>query len=397
MENNKQATGSDTQDRRALSRRDFLAKTALIGAGVAVGPWLWSACSDRPQEIANTSNKGLDGGKNKMKTRKLGQLEVSELGAGAMSISANYGPPADRNQGIEVIRAAHEKGVTFFDTAEVYGPYTSEELVGEALAPFRDKVVIASKFGFEFDANGKATGGLNSQPEHIRKVVEDSLKRLKTDRIDLYYQHRVDPKVPIEEVAGAIRDLINEGKVLHFGLSEASAKTIRRAHAVQPVAAVQTEYSFMERDVERNGVLQTCEELGIGFVPWGPVGMGYLTGRMDANTRFDPKTDLRSGFDRFSPENMAANMPVVELLKRFAEKRNATPSQIALAWLMARKPFIVSIPGTRNMDHLNENLGALNVQLTPADLSELETAFSQLKVHGGRMNEMQMQVVDQTA
>lgn len=314
-----------------------------------------------------------------------------------MSISANYGPPADRNQGIQVIRAAHEKGVTFFDTAEVYGPYTSEELVGEALAPFRDKVAIASKFGFEFDANGKATGGLNSRPEHIKGVVEDSLKRLRTDRIDLYYQHRVDPKVPIEEVAGAVKDLIREGKVLHFGLSEASAKTIRRAHAVQPVTAVQTEYSFMERDVEKNGVLQTCEELGIGFVPWGPVGMGYLTGSMDADTKLDPKTDLRAGFDRFSPENMAANMPVVELLRRLAGKKNATPSQVALAWLMAREPFIVPIPGTRNVDHLNENLGALNVQLTPAELSELETAFSKIKVHGGRMNEIQMRVVDQTA
>ena len=329
-----------------------------------------------------------------MRTRKLGQLEVSEIGAGAMSISANYGPPADRNQGIQVIRAAHEKGVTFFDTAEVYGPYTSEELVGEALAPFRDRVAIATKFGFDIEGG---SGGLNSRPEHIKKVVEDSLKRLKTDRIDLYYQHRVDPKVPIEEVAGAVKDLIREGKVLHFGLSEASAKTIRRAHAVQPVAAVQTEYSFMERDVEKNGVLQTCEELGIGFVPWGPVGMGYLTGKMDANTKLDPKTDLRTTFDRFSPENMAANMPVVELLKRFAEKKNATPSQIALAWLVAQKPFIISIPGTRNMDHLNENLGAINVQLTPADLSELENAFSKLKVHGGRMNEMQMKVVDRTA
>jgi aryl-alcohol dehydrogenase-like predicted oxidoreductase len=305
--------------------------------------------------------------------------------------------PADRNQGIQVIRAAHEKGVTFFDTAEVYDPYTSEELVGEALAPFRNKVVIASKFGFEFDANGQAIGGLNSRPEHIKKVVEDSLKRLRTDRIDLYYQHRVDPKVPIEEVAGAVKDLIREGKVLHFGLSEASEKTIRRAHAVQPVTAVQTKYSFMERDVEKNGVLQTCEKLGIGFVPWGPVGMGYLTGRMDANTKLDPKTDLRTTFDRFSPENMAANMPVVELLKRVTEKKNATPSQIALAWLMARKPFIVSIPGTRNMDHLNENLGALKVQLPPADMSEIESAFSKFKVHGGRMNEMQMQVVDQTA
>ena len=227
-------------------------------------------------------------------------------------------------------------------------------------------------------------------------MVEASLKRLKTDRIDLYYQHRVDPKVPIEDVAGAIKDLIKEGKVLHFGLSEASAKTIRRAHAVQPVTAVQTEYSLMERDPEKNGVLKTCEELGIGFVPWGPVGMGYLTGKMDAHTKLDPKTDLRSGFDRFTPENLAANMPVVDLLKRFARKKNATPSQIALAWLLAQKPWIVPIPGTRNIDHLNENLGAINVQLTPADLSEIETAFSKIKVHGGRMNEMQMQIVDQT-
>lgn len=389
---NKQPTGPNTH-----SRRDFLTKSALAAAGLAIV----SSCASSDQatqrgEIANTKGKEVDGGKNKMKTRKLGSLVVSEIGAGCMSISANYGPPADRTQGINVIRTGHERGVTFFDTAEVYGPYTNEELVGEALAPFRDKVVIASKFGFEFDANGKATGGLNSRPEHIKKVVDDSLKRLKTDRIDLYYQHRVDPKVPIEDVAGAIKDLITEGKVLHFGLSEASAKTIRRAHAVQPVAAVQTEYSFMERGVEKNGVLQTCEELGIGFVPWGPMGMGYLTGKMDANTKLDPKTDLRATFDRFTPENMAANMPIVDLLKRFAEKKSATPSQVALAWLMTRKPFIVSIPGTRNMDHLNENLGAINIQLTPGDLSELESEFSKLKVNGGRMNEMQMKVVDQT-
>jgi len=311
-----------------------------------------------------------------------------------MSISANYGPPADKNQGIKVIREAYEKGVTFFDTAEVYGPFTNEELVGEALAPFRDKVAIATKFGFEFDASGKATGGLNSRPEHIKKVVEASLKRLKTDRIDLYYQHRVDPAVPIEDVAGAIKDLIKAGKVLHFGLSEASAKTIRRAHAVQPVTAIQTEYSLMERSPERNGVLATCEELGIGFVPWGPVGMGYLTGKMDTNTKLDPKTDFRSGFDRFSPENLAANMPVVDFLRRFAEKKNATPSQIALAWLMAQKPFIVSIPGTRNIDHLTENLGATNVHLMPTDLREIETAISKIKVHGGRMNAMQMQIVE---
>jgi len=379
MKKNKQATGSNTHDRRALSRRGFLANTALIGAGLAVGPLSWAASSDQPKEINN------------MKTRSLGKLKVSAIRSGCMSISANYGPPAPRDQGIKVIRTAFEKGVTFFDTAEVYGPYTNEELVGEALAPFRDQVAIATKFGFDVEA-----GGLNSRPEHIKKVVEASLKRLKTNRIDLYYQHRVDPKVPIEDVAGAIKDLIKEGKVLHFGLSEASARTIRRAHAVQPVTAIQTEYSLMERDPEHNGVLQTCEELGIGFVPWGPVGMGYLTGKIDAHTTLDPRTDLRSGFDRFSPENLAANKPVIDVLRRFAEKKNSTPAQFALAWLLAQKPWIVPIPGTRNLDHLNENLGAIHVQLTPADIHEFETDFSTIKVHGGRMNEEQMKVVDQT-
>ena len=309
-----------------------------------------------------------------------------------MSISANYGPAASTAQGIDTIRAAHEKGVTLFDTAEVYGPYTSEELVGEALAPIRDQVKIATKFGFEIDG----TAGLNSRPERIKQVAEASLKRLKTDRIDLFYQHRVDPNVPIEDVAGAIKELIQEGKVLHFGLSEPSAGTIRRAHAIQPVTAVQTEYSVMERSPEHNGVLAACEELGIGFVPWGPIGMGYLTGKIDASTRFDPKTDLRSTFDRFSPENLAANMPFVALLKQFAEKKGATPSQIALAWLLAQKPFIVPIPGTRNIDHLNENLGALRVELTPDDLRAFGTALATLTVHGGRMNEMQMGLVDQT-
>jgi len=381
MRENKQATVSNTRDCRAFSRRDFLANTALLGAGFAAGPSLWAASSDQPKAI------------NKMKTRKLGQLEVSELGAGCMSISANYGPPAPREQGIKVIRTAHEKGVTLFDTAEVYGPYTNEELVGEALAPIRDKVHIATKFGFNLEGTG---GGLNSQPGHIKKVAEASLKRLRTNRIDLFYQHRVDPKVPIEEVAGAVKDLIKEGKVLHFGLSEASAKTIRRAHAVQPVSAVQTEYSLMERSPEKNGVLATCEELGIGFVPWGPVGMGYLTGKVDARTKLDPKMDLRSGFDRFSPENLAANKPIVDALSRFAEKKNATPAQISLAWLLAQKPFIVPIPGTRSIDHLNENLGAINIQLTPDNVRELDSALSKIKVQGGRMNEEQMKVVDET-
>jgi aryl-alcohol dehydrogenase-like predicted oxidoreductase len=379
MKTNKQATGSNSQD-RALSRRGFLANTVLIGAGLALGPSLWASSADQPKEV------------NKMKTRKLGKLEVSELGAGCMSISANYGPPADTKQGIEVIRAAHEKGVTFFDTAEVYGPYTNEELVGEALGPIRDQVAIATKFGFDIE-NG---GILNSQPKHIRKVVEDSLKRLRTDHIDLYYQHRVDPQVPIEDVAATIEDLIREGKVLHFGLSEASARTIRRAHAVQPVTAIQTEYSLMQRDPEKNDVLATCEELGIGFVPWGPVGLGYLTGKIDARTKFDPKMDLRSAFPRFSPENIAANMPIIDFLSRFAEKKNATPAQISLAWLLAQKPFIVPIPGTRNIDHLHENGAAINVQLTSEDLQQIDSALSKIKVYGGRMNEEQMKIVDQT-
>jgi aryl-alcohol dehydrogenase-like predicted oxidoreductase len=328
-----------------------------------------------------------------MKTRKLGTLEVSEMGFGCMSISANYGPAANKNQGIEVIRAAHEKGVTFFDTAEVYGPYTNEKLVGEALEPVRDAVAIATKFGFDNEKGGV----LNSRPEHIRKVVEESLKRLQTDRIDLYYQHRVDPNVPIEDVAGAVKELIAAGKVSHFGLSEASAKTIRRAHAILPLSAVQTEYSLMIRDVESNDVLKTCEELGIGFVPWGPVGQGYLTRKIDAETRFDPKLDMRSTFPRFSPETISANTPIIELVKQFAEKMNATAAQLSLAWLLARKPFIVPIPGTRNIDHLNENLGAVNFQLTLEDIREIDSAFSTIEVHGGRMNEEQMKVVDQTA
>ncbi|WP_029874434.1 aldo/keto reductase [Rhizobium leguminosarum] len=325
-----------------------------------------------------------------METRKLGTLEVSEMGAGAMSISGSYGPLADLAQGIQTLRTAHDNGVTFFDTAEVYGPYTNEELVGEALAPIRDKVKIATKFGFALDG----TTARDSRPERIKRVAEASLKRLRTDRIDLFYQHRVDRNVPIEDVAGAVKDLIQEGKVLHFGLSEASAKTIRRAHAVQAVTAVQTEYSMMERSPETNGVLATCEELGIGFVPWGPLGMGYLTGRIDSKTKFDPETDLRANFERFSAENMAANMPIVTFLRQFAAKKGVTPSAVALAWLRAQKPFIVPIPGTRNIDHLVENLGALRVELTPEDLAEINAVLSAIMVHGGRMSPMFMESVD---
>lgn len=366
------------------SRRKFLQQTALTGLGALAIPGLLSANNDSTQETINQAIK-----RNKMDTRKLGTLEVSAIGAGCMSISANYGAAADINQGIKTIRTAYENGVTFFDTAEVYGPYTNEELVGEALKPVRNKVAIASKFGFDIQK-----GGLNSKPEHIKKVIEEQLKRLQTDRIDLLYQHRVDPNVPIEDVAGAVKDLIKEGKVLHFGLSEASEKTIRRAHSVLPVTAVQTEYSFMERSVEKNGVLSVCEELGIGFVPWGPIGMGYLTGQLNAQTEFTPNLDLRTTFDRFNAENLALNMPIVNLLNRFASNKNATASQIALAWLMAQKPFIVSIPGTRNIPHLLENLGAIDIHLNASELNELNTEFEKLTVFGGRMNEMQMTVCE---
>jgi aryl-alcohol dehydrogenase-like predicted oxidoreductase len=364
------------------SRRKFIRQTTIAGMGLLLAPNLLSATSspDGNKPDGNKKEKNMN-------TRKLGKLEVSAIGAGCMSISANYGAAADKQQGIKTMRTAFEKGVTFFDTAEVYGPYTNEQLVGEALVPLRNQVAIATKFGFNIEK-----GGLNSKPEHIKKVVEESLKRLKTDRIDLLYQHRVDPNVPIEDVAGAVKDLIGQGKVLHFGLSEASAETIRKAHTVQPVSVIQTEYSFMERSVEKNGVLAICEELGIGFVPWGPVGMGYLTGKLNAQTKFEEKLDLRLTFNRFSPENLAANMPIVNLLNRFASNRNATASQIALAWLMAQKPFIVSIPGTRNIPHLTENLGAINIQLTTADLQELETEYSKLNVSGGRMNAMQMAI-----
>ena len=375
----------NTQIAAGINRRDFVMRTAFIGAGLAFGNIPLPSASTQAGKIQILKKA------RKMNNRKLGTMEVSELGGGCMSIMANYGPPADKTQGMEVIRTAYENGVTFFDTAEVYGPYTDEVLVGEALAPFRNKVSIATKFGFDVEG-GK--GGLNSRPEHIKKVVEESLKRLRTDRIDLYYQHRVDPNVPIEDVAGAIKDLIQQGKVLHFGLSEAGEKTIRKAHAVQPVTAVQSEYSFMERSPEKNGVLSTCEELGIGFVPWGPVGMGYLTGKLGANSKFDSKTDLRSGFDRFTAENLAANWPVIQLLHQYAIKKNATPAQLSLAWLLAQKPFIVPIPGTRNLNHLKENLGAIHIHLSSEELTEMQTGFAKIKIHGGRMNTMQMKVVE---
>ena len=327
-----------------------------------------------------------------MKTRRLGTLEVSELGFGCMNLAANYGPAVPIDDAIEVIRAAHSNGVTFFDTAEVYGPYMSETIVGGALEPFRNEVKIATKFGFDLTDKG----GLNSRPDHIKRMVDGCLKRLRTDRIDLFYQHRVDPDVPIEDVAGAVKELIQNGKVLHFGLSEASPNTIRRAHAVQPVAALQTEYSLMNRDPEENGLLDTCEELGIGFVPWGPIGMGYLTQKLDAQTKFDPRSDLRSGFDRFKPESITANKPFVDRISELAKRKNATTAQLSLAWLLARKPFIVPIPGTGKVKHLQENIECTKLVLTAEDLKEIAGALAGFKVHGGRMNEEQMRVVDQT-
>jgi aryl-alcohol dehydrogenase-like predicted oxidoreductase len=326
-----------------------------------------------------------------MKKRTLGKngLEVSALGFGCMNMSFGYGPAADKQQAISVIRAAVERGVTFFDTAEVYGPFTNEEVVGEALAPFRDQVVIATKYGFDLET----FPGVNSRPEHIKKVVDASLKRLKTDVIDLLYQHRVDPDVPIEDVAGAVKDLIQTGKVKHFGLSEAGARTIRRAHAVHPVTAVQSEYSFWTRDPEAK-VLPVCEELGVGFVPWSPLGQGYLTGTVVASTHFDPVADLRAGFPRFTPEAMNANRPVVDLLTTVAKRKKATPAQIALAWLLAQKPWIVPIPGTRKLERMHENLGALDILLTADDLRELNTAFSKLTIQGARLPEVHLALID---
>ncbi len=320
-----------------------------------------------------------------MKKRILGTsgLEVSAIGFGCMGLNFGYGRALEKQDAMNLIRAAYDRGVTFFDTAEVYGPFTNEELVGEALAAVRDKVAIATKFGFKIDpATGKQMG-MDSRPARIREVADASLKRLKTDRIDLFYQHRVDPEVPIEDVAGAVRDLIAEGKVKHFGLSEPGAQTVRRAHAVQPIAAIQNEYSLWTRGPETNGVLQACEELRIGFVPYSPLGKGFLTGAMSKDTKLDPN-DFRSILPRFTPEAMKANQALVDLLKRIAERKKATPAQIALAWLMAQKPWIVPIPGTTKLGRLEENLKAADVELTADDLNVIEKAAAAIKVEGER-------------
>jgi aryl-alcohol dehydrogenase-like predicted oxidoreductase len=322
-----------------------------------------------------------------METRKLGKsgLEVSALGLGCMGLSFGLGPAVDKKDGIALIRAAVERGVTFFDTAEVYGPFTNEELVGEALAPFRDRVKIATKFGFKIDPSTGKQAGLDSRPEHIRAVAEASLKRLKTDAIDLFYQHRVDPNVPIEEVAGTVKELIQQGKVKHFGLSEAGVQTIRRAHKVQPVTALQSEYSLWWREPEAE-VMPTLEELGVGFVPFSPLGKGFLTGKIDEKTTFD-SSDFRNIVPRFSPEARKANQAVVDLLGRIAEQKKATLAQIALAWLLAQRPWIVPIPGTTKVSRLEENLEAVNIKLTTDDLHEIDSAASEIKVEGARYPE----------
>jgi aryl-alcohol dehydrogenase-like predicted oxidoreductase len=322
-----------------------------------------------------------------MQKRKLGKsnLEVSAIGLGCMGMSFSYTPLPDRKEMIKLIHAAVERGITFFDTAEIYGPYTNEELVGEALAPFRKQVVIATKFGFKIDPTTKKQAGLDSSPEHIKQVAEQSLKRLKTDVIDLFYQHRVDPNVPIEETAGAVKDLIQQGKVKHFGLSEAGVQTIRRAHKVQRVAALQSEYSLWWREPETE-VIPTLEELGIGFVPFSPLGKGFLTGKISQDTTFD-KTDFRSQVPRFSPENRRANQAMVDMVEKFARQKKTTPAQVALAWLLAQKPWIVPIPGTTKLHRLEENIASENVELSPEDLRELDIAASKISVQGARYPE----------
>ena len=328
-----------------------------------------------------------------MQKRTLGMsgLEVSALGLGCMGMSFGYGPAGDRKEMIALIRAAVERGVTFFDTAQVYGPFTNEELVGEALAPVREQAVIATKFGFAFDADGKASG-LNSRPEYIRQMTEGSLKRLRVEAIDLYYQHRVDPSVPIEDVAGTVKELIAEGKVKRFGLSEAGVRTIRRAHAVQPVTALQSEYSLWWREPEPE-ILPALEELGIGFVPFSPLGKGFLTGKIDETTTFDA-SDFRNTVPRLTPENRKANQAVVELVSRIAARKQATPAQIALAWVLAQKPWIVPIPGTTKLHRLEENLGATDLELTPNDLREIDEATARITVHGARYGETSQRMID---
>lgn len=356
----------------SVSRRHFLNQAALAGAGLLVAPSAWAGFNPQPN-AANLNMINQD-------KRKLGALEVSALGLGCMSMAGVYNAPQPKDKMVAVIRAAFDQGVTFFDTAEVYGPHYSEEVVGEGLKPFRNNVVLASKFGF--DTTSGTRGGRNSRPEHIRQALEGSLKRLQTDVIDLYYLHRVDPQVPVEDVAGTVKDLIKEGKVRHFGLSEAAPATIRRAHAVQKVTALQSEYSLVERVMEK-GILATCEELGIGFVPWGPLNRGFLTGRFDENTKFEP-SNRNSQLPYLTPEALKINVKLLHLVRQRAKDKGITPAQFSLAWLQAQKPWIVPIPGTTNLNHLQENLGATNVKFTADELKSFRMALENIKLQGVR-------------
>lgn len=376
---------SSPSRRQALAAGLGLSAASLLAAIPAPGQAAEANASASGSKDLNPPSKAA------ARRRKLGSLEVSALGLGCQNFAGMYGPPVDRQEAIRVMRAAYDRGITFFDVAEVYGPFLGEELVGEALAPMRDKVVIATKFGFDISQDGKVRG-LTSRPEDIRRVTEQSLRRLKTDYIDLQYQHRVDPNVPIEDVAGAVQALIREGKVRHFGLSAAGAATIRRAHRVQTVTAVQNEYSVWTRDPEVE-VLQVCEELGIGFVPWSPLGMGYLTGTVTPRTVHGP-ADLRAGLPRFTEQARRANWPVVELLQRVGARKQATPGQVALAWLLARKPWIVPIPGPTTQGHMDENTDALQVDLSASDIAEIESGFRRIRVQGARLSEPMLAIID---
>jgi aryl-alcohol dehydrogenase-like predicted oxidoreductase len=385
----------EKQNGSYYTRRDFVFTSARVSTGIILGASAFFASCNSDKKNSNTeksqnatdmSSANTDLTRAAFKTRKLGSLEVTEMGFGCMNLAWCYGPPIEEKLAIQLVRKAYETGVRFFDTAEVYGPLYSEKIVGKALAPFRKDVIIATKFGFNITPAGE-TVGLTSRPENIRRVVEESLKRLKTDVIDLLYQHRVDPTVPIEDVAGTVAALVKEGKVKHFGLSEAGAATIRRAHVEYPVTAVQNEYSFWTRDSDME-VLPVCEELGIGFVPWSPLGMGYLTGTITPDQKF-AKEDLRwnAKFPRFTREAIIKNRPIVDILQRMADKKEATPGQVSLAWLMARKPYMVPIPGTTKINHLEENFGSIKVHLTSEDIQDLETEFSKVEVFGKRAPE----------
>jgi aryl-alcohol dehydrogenase-like predicted oxidoreductase len=372
MKKNQNTSTMKTQDDQNINRRNFMTRSALIGAGLTTTSSAWA--SEKSNDRKTTHSPSAE-------KRKLGSLEVSPIGLGCMSMtSGSYNPPRSKEEMIPVIRGAVDQGVTFFDTAEVYGPFTNEELVGEALKPVRNQVVIASKFGFDFTDGERA--GRNSKPEHIRKAVEGMLRRLQTDRIDLLYLHRLDPNVPVEEVAGTVKELIKEGKALHFGLSEVSPATIRRAHAVQPVTALQSEYSLVQRSPE-NEVLDTCEALGIGFVPWGPVCRGFLGDKFNEYSRFSEESRL-SELPYFTPEALQANIELLFLVREWATRKEATPAQISLAWLLAQKPFTVPIPGTTKLHHLEENLGALDIKFTSNELKELRDAFSKIALVGVR-------------